>query len=254
MQTQRVALVTGAGKRRIGSYVAEALAQRGYAVAIHYHQSAAAAQVTAERCAAFGVPTKLCAADVTDETTTRNMVQEITQAFGRIDVLVNCAAIWERKRLEEVTAADVRRHFEVNTLGTFICSQQVGLAMVAQPEGGSIIMLGDWAEARPYLDYAAYFPSKGGVSAMTRSLAVELASRNPRIRVNCVQPGPVMLPNDLPPAEKDRAIRATLVKREGHPSHVVQAVLQFIDNDFLTGVCLPVDGGRTLHTADADRG
>src|SRR5262245_19952067 len=185
-------------------------------------------------------------ADLTDEQAVGSMVRKVLEQYERIDVLVNCAAIWKRKRLEEVTAADVRMHFDINTLGTFLCAQQAGLVMVTQAEGGCIVNLGDWAEARPYLNYSAYFPSKGAIPNLTRCLAVELASRNPRVRVNCIQPGPVLLPPDLPEAERRQAIQATLVKREGRPENIAQAVLHFIDNDFVTGVCLPVDGGRTI--------
>ncbi len=248
MQT-RVALVTGSGKQRIGFHVAEALADRGYRLALHYHTSAAEANeavaLLKQKCAdvvAFE-------ADLRDEHAVRRLIDDLLQRFGRLDVLVNCAAIWERKRLEDVTADDVRRHFEANALSTFLCARRAGLAMVKQPEGGVIINMGDWAEVRPYLDYAAYFPSKGAVAAITRSLAVELASRNPRVRVNCILPGPVMLPDDLTAAEKAQAIEGTLVKREGTPQHIAQAVLSLIENDFITGVCLPVDGGRTLHSA-----
>src|SRR3989440_5413798 len=123
--------------------------------------------------------------------------------------------------------------------------------MVQQPEGGCIVTMGDWAEARPYLNYAAYFPSKGAIPALTRSLAVELGSRNPAVRVNCVLPGPVMLPLDLPEAVRRQAIEATLVKREGKPENIAQAVLFFLDNDFVTGACLPVDGGRTIFAPDS---
>ena len=76
--------------------------------------------------------------------------------------------------------------------------------------------------------------------------------RNPRVRVNCILPGPVMLPPELPEAERNAAIAATLVKREGSPQHVALAVLHFIDNDFLTGVALPVDGGRTIFAPDSN--
>ena len=86
----------------------------------------------------------------------------------------------------------------------------------------------------------------GLIPTLTRALAVELAARNPAVRVNCILPGPVMLPPDLPQAERDESIAGTLVKREGTPAHIVQAVLFLIDNDFVTGVCLPVDGGRTI--------
>jgi pteridine reductase len=173
--------------------------------------------------------------------------------FGRIDALVHCAAIWPRKKLEAVTAADVRANFEANTLSTFLCCQQAGLAMVNQPSGGSIVTFGDWATIRPYMDYAAYFVSKGAIPALTRSLAVELATRNPNIRVNCVLPGPVMLPPELSADERARVIDATLVKREGRPENVAQAVLHFLENDFLTGVCLPVDGGRSIYATDSER-
>lgn len=246
MSVQKVALVTGSGAKRVGSAIAEALADRGFALAIHYRTSAREAEESVAALKRRGVPALAVQADLTEETAVRTMIDRVLQHFGRLDVLVNSAAIWERKRLEEVTAADVRRHFETNTLGTFLCAQQAGLAMVKQSEGGLIVNIGDWAEVRPYRDYAAYFPSKGAVSTLTRCLAVELGYRNPKVRVNCILPGPVMLPPDLPAEEKQQAIEATLVKREGSPRHVALAVLSFVDNDFITGVCLPVDGGRTV--------
>jgi len=250
MPPRRVALVTGSGKKRVGAVVADALARRGYAVAVHYRTSAADAEETAAALRARGVEAATFPADLADEIAVRGMVRGVLERFGRIDVLVNCAAIWKRIPLEQVTAADVREHFDSNAMGTFLCSQHAGLAMAAQPEGGLIVTVGDWAEARPYLDYAAYFPSKGAVTAITRSLAVELAHRNPNVRVNCILPGPVMLPPDLPAEEKRAAVAGTLVKREGSPDHVAWAVLSFLDNDFVTGVCLPVDGGRTIYAAE----
>ncbi len=248
--TARVALVTGSGKRRVGSVVADALARRGYAVAVHYRSSAAEAAETVEALRAHGVAVEPFQADLTDEAAVRAMVAGVLERFGRIDVLVNCAGVWKSKRLEDVTAADVRLHFDTNTLGTFLCAQQAGLAMVKQETGGVIVNLGDWAEVRPYLNYAAYFPSKGGVTTLTRCLAVELAHRNPKVRVNCVLPGPVLLPPDLPEEEKRQAINATLVKREGSPENIAAAVLAFVDNDFVTGACLPVDGGRTVYAPE----
>lgn len=250
MPANRVALVTGSGKKRVGSVVAEALAKRGYAIAVHYRSSGTEAEETVAALKSHGVVAKAYRADLADESAVRGMVAAVLRDFGRIDVLVNCAAVWQSKKLEDVTAADVRMHFDTNALGTFLCSQQAGLAMAKQPEGGVIVNVGDWAEVRPYLHYAAYFPSKGAVSAITRCLAVELASRNPNVRVNAILPGPVMLPPDLPEAEKRQAIGATLVKREGSPQNIAQAVLSFLDNDFVTGVLLPVDGGRTVYAPD----
>ena len=174
------------------------------------------------------------------------MFAEMREHFGRLDVLVTAAAVWEPRPLEEITAADVRRQFDINTLGTFLCCREAGQIMVPQPEGGAIVTIGDWACARPYADYAAYFISKGAIPTMTRMLAVELARRNTRIRVNCILPGPVMLPEDFPQPEVQGAVAGTLLKRAGTPEHVAHAVLFLVENDFVTGVCLPVDGGRTI--------
>ena len=251
MSQPKVALVTGSGKRRVGWHVAGALAERGYALAVHYRSSALEAAEVVDHFRRQGVEAVGLQADLTDEKAARSLTDRVLDQFGRLDVLVNCAAAWRSKRLEEVTAADVRHYFETNTLGTFLCSQQAGLAMVRQPEGGCIVTLGDWAVARPYVNYAAYFPSKGAIPTLTRTLAVELGSRNPAVRVNCILPGPVFLPPDLPEAERRQAIDATLVKREGRPENIAQAVLFFLDNDFVTGVCLPVDGGRTVYAPDS---
>ncbi|MFM2096736.1 MAG: hypothetical protein RIS70_3860 [Planctomycetota bacterium] len=253
MSNRPVAIITGSGKKRVGWHIAKALADRGFAIAIHYHRSATDAEQTAKDFQDRGVTTTTVQADLADELAVQSMVDKVMHRFGRIDVLVNSAAIWERKALEDVTAADVRAHFEVNALGTFLCAQRAGLAMVRQTQGGCIINIGDWAVERPYLHFAAYFPSKGAVVALTRSLAVELGHRNPRVRVNCILPGPVMLPEDFDPEERKRVIDATLVKREGSPQHVALAAIHLIDNDFVTGVCLPVDGGRTVFSPDSVR-
>lgn len=246
MASLKVALVTGSGKRRVGWHVAQALAERGYALAIHYNRSAGDAAETVAGLEARGTQAIAVQADFTDEKAIPRMVTRVVEHFGRLDVLVNCAAEWKPKKLEAVTAADVRYYLEINTLATFVCSQQAGLAMINQPEGGCIITFGDWAIERPYLDYSAYFPSKGAIPTLTRSLAVELGTRNPAVRVNCILPGPVLLPADVPEAERAAAIRGTIVQREGRPEHVAQAVLFLIDNDFITGACLLVDGGRSI--------
>ena len=242
-----VALVTGSGPRRVGWHVAEALAGRGYSLVLHYRSSAAPAQEAVAELTKRGTEAAAVQADLTDESAVKSLVAQTMDRFGRIDVLVTAAAVWMRKSLEQVTAADVRAQFDANTLGTFLCCQHAGLAMVKQPEGGNIVTIADWAIERPYLHYAAYFPSKGAIPTLTRTFAVELGTRNPKVRVNCVLPGPVLLPPDLPEGEKREAIAATLVKREGSPKNVAQAVLAFIDNDFITGACLPVDGGRTVY-------
>src|SRR5262245_57701207 len=141
MPSPKVALVTGGGKRRVGWHVAEALARRGYALVVHYRSSAAEAAETVSHFQGLGVQAVALQADLTDEQAVRGPVQRTLDQFGRFDVLANCAAAWQSKRLEDVTADDVRHYFETNTLGTFLCTQQAGLAMVRQAEGGCIVTL-----------------------------------------------------------------------------------------------------------------
>ncbi|GIW88373.1 MAG: oxidoreductase [Isosphaeraceae bacterium] len=246
-QSTRTALITGSGKKRIGWHLADALARRGYAIAVHYHRSADEAMETVDHLRRLDVAAEAFQADLANADAARSLVDSVLARFGRLDVLATCAAIWEPKRLEEVTTDDLRRYFDVNLAGTFVCAQAAGLTMVRQPEGGAIVTFGDWAVRRPYLDHAAYFAAKGAIPTLTRCLAVELGTRNPRVRVNCIEPGPAMVPDSVDPDERAAIARATLVGREGSPEAIVQAALLLIENDFLTGVCLPVDGGRSIY-------
>ncbi|MCS7166914.1 MAG: SDR family oxidoreductase [Gemmatales bacterium] len=241
-----VALITGSGRRRLGWEIAQALAQRGYTLALHYFQSQQSALENVTQLRQAGHYAEAFYADLRQAQSVNEMISRVLDTFGRLDVLVNAAAIWESQSLEKVTADDLRRHWETNVLGTFLCAQRAGLAMVPQREGGCIINLGDWAITRPYTDYAAYFVSKGAIPTLTRVLAVELGLRNPRIRVNAILPGPVMVPETMSQEERQAVAQATLVKRLGEPRHVVQAVFFLLDNDFVTGACIPVDGGRTI--------
>ncbi len=251
MSSQRVALVTGAGKQRVGWHVADALARRGHDIAVHFNRSAAEAEQSAEAFRRHGVRAMALRADLSDEPAVTALAASVLKSFGRIDVLVNTAGLWQAKPLEEVTAEDVRRHFDANVLSAFLCCKHLGLAMTRQPEGGSIINFGDWACERPYLEYADYFASKGAIPTLTRTFAVELGRRNPNVRVNCILPGPVCFLPEVPEDERQRAIAGTLVQRAGRPDNVAQAVLHFIENDFVTGACLPVDGGRSVFAADS---
>jgi pteridine reductase len=246
MLTTKVALITGSGKRRVGNAVALALAERGYNIALHYNHSAEDARQTVAEIEGKGVRAAAFQADVSNEADVARLFDETLATFERLDVLVTAAAVWQPKPLEEMTAEDVRRQFDVNTLGTFLCCRSAGLIMAARPEGGSIVTIGDWATARPYPGYAAYFVSKGAVPTLTRTLAVELAKRNPAVRVNCIEPGPVMVPESLAGHEVKGIIAGTLLKRLGQPENVAQAVLFLVENEYVTGVCIPVDGGRTI--------
>ena len=164
MNPRKVALVTGAGKRRVGAHVADALVNRGYSLVIHYRSSATEANEAVARYRDRGVEAVALQADLSDEKAVQTLVAQALAQFGRLDVLVNCAAAWNSKRLEDATGADVRQYFETNTLGTFLCSQHAGLTMVKQKEGGSIITIGDWATVPTILELRRVLPIEGSNS------------------------------------------------------------------------------------------
>jgi pteridine reductase len=244
--TSPVALVTG-GAVRVGRAIVCELAARGYRVAIHANTSLDQAQTLVDELRATGAEAAAFGADLRDEAAAPAMIDRARRHFGRLDALVNNAATWSPTSLENVSADDVRRFFEINTLSAFVCCHHAGLMMAEQEEGGAIVNIGDWAAARPYRNYSAYFISKGAIPTLTRMFAVELA---PKVRVNAVLPGPVLLPESLSPDERNRAIAGTLLQRPGRPEDVAQAVALLLTNDYITGVCLPVDGGRTIAGVD----
>src|SRR3954470_21898448 len=207
VQDSPVALITG-GAVRVGAAIVRELATRNYQVAIHANTSLDRAQELATELNNAGHTAMAFGADLRDEDATRAMIDRVRRHFGRLDALVNSAATWSPTPLEEVMADDVRRFFEVNTLSTFICCQQAGLIMAEQDEGGAIVNIGDWAVERPYRDYSAYFTSKSSIPTLTRMFAVELA---PKVRVNAVLPGPVLVPENVSEEARRRAIAGTLV-------------------------------------------
>ncbi len=243
----KTALITGSGAKRIGNYIAFELAKKRYNIAIHYNTSREEAEKTVEELKKLNIRAEAYQADLTDEQQVKKLVERVKNDFGSIDVLVTAAAAFKKITLEKTTSEDMLFFFKVNMLSTFLCSKYVGGIMINQKEGGNIIHLADWAIIRPYADYAAYFASKGAIPTITRTFANELGKRNSRIRVNCISPGPVLLPKDMPKKEKERAINATLVKREGSPENIALAVIHFIENDFITGQNLNVDGGKSIY-------
>ncbi|MEK6872123.1 MAG: SDR family oxidoreductase [Nanoarchaeota archaeon] len=243
----KVALITGSGAKRIGNHIAFALAEEGFDIAVHYNTSHEEAAETVNALKKkYTINVAAYQANLTNEQEVKGLVQKVFDDFGSIDVLINTAAAYKKILFEKITGSDVLFFFKVNTLSTFLCSKYVGEKMIKQKEGGIIINFADWAIERPYVNYAAYFPSKGAIPTMTRSLAQELGKRNPRVRVNCISPGPMMLPPDMPKEEKEKAIAQTIVKREGSLKNISLAVIHFIENDFVTGQNLNVDGGRGI--------
>src|SRR3954464_9166066 len=188
-----VALVTG-GAIRVGRAIVHELIARGYQVAIHANTSLDRAQKLVTELSAAGHTAAAFGADLRNEDATRAMIDRVHRHFGRLDALVNSAAVWSPTPIEEVMADDLRRFFEVNALSTFICCQHAGLIMREQAAGGAIVNIGEWAIERPYRDYSAYSLSKGTIPTLTRMFAAQLA---PKVRVNAVLRGTVMQPESM---------------------------------------------------------
>ena len=235
----RRALVTGAAVR-VGRALALGLAREGVNVAVHYHASDAAARQTAADIVALGRFAVTLAADLTDPVAAEALPARAAEALGGLDIVINSAAIMERRPLAEVEPADWDRTVDLNLRGTFFVAK--GAAAVLG-EGGAIVNIADLAAFERWTGYPVHVISKSGVVALTEVLARSLA---PRIRVNAVAPGTVLLPEATTPDERRHLEQSTPLRRIGSPEDVVEAVLYLLRQDYLTGETIVVDGGRRL--------
>lgn len=242
-----VALVTGSSSDRVGRRIAQLLLNGQFRVAFHGHRSNPAHEAWIQGLQQAGHQALFVQGEIQRVSNVEAWLQYIVDHWGRVDLLVNSAAIWEPSPLESTSEETLRQHWEVNALGSFLLAQRFGLQMVLQDSGGAIVQIGDWATVRPYTGFSAYFLSKGIIETMTRTLAVELAGRNPKVRVNSVLPGPVMIAEEIDQESQQRIAQDCLLKRAGSAQDVAEAVYFLATSPFVTGVSLPVDGGRTIY-------
>ncbi len=237
----KIALVTG-GAKRLGNAIAQALAARGCHLVVHYHRSQTQAEDTAGQLRAAGHRAIALQADITKEDEVDAMIAAATAHFGRIDILVNNAALFYRTPVDTLSVEDWQRIMDVNLTGTFLCAHKIGLRM-RERGWGHIINIADVAGLRPWADYIPYSVSKACVLTFTQGLAMELA---PQVMVNAVIPGPVLFQDDTPDSVRQREIDKTLVKRAGSPEDVAEVVVFVAESDYSTGSSFHVDGGRAL--------
>lgn len=237
----KIALVTG-GAKRVGRAIVEALATQGCHIVVHYHRSQTQAQDTVRQLQAAGHRAIALQADVTEEDQVESMIEAAISHFGRIDILVNNAALFYRTPVDTLSIEDWERIMAVNLTGTFLCAHKIGLRM-REWGWGHIINIADVAGLRPWADYIPYSVSKACVLTFTQGLAMELA---PQVMVNAVIPGPVLFQEDTPDSVRQREIDKTLVKRAGSPEDVAQVVVFVAESDYSTGSMFHVDGGRAL--------
>jgi NAD(P)-dependent dehydrogenase (short-subunit alcohol dehydrogenase family) len=240
----KVALVTG-GAQGIGRAAAEALIAEGAQVVL-FDQVEAKVMVTAQALGALAV-----AGDISVRADVRRGVETCIAQFGHLDVLVANAAITDAQPFLEVDDDRWRRALDVNITGTFLCIQEAGRAM--QAHGGAMVVTASTNAFYVETNLAAYNTSKGGVMALVRSAAIDLAPFG--IRVNAVQPGVVNTPFaaillDNPEEAADYRKHIPL-NRFAEPEEIARAILFLASEEaaYITGQGLILDGGLTLGIA-----
>ena len=237
----RTVLVTGAGVR-LGQAIAVSLGQQGMKVALHYHQSMEGAKETLDLMGGDIKQHGCFQADLRQVSKIELLIQHIEEKLGQIDVLINNAADFFPTPLGEVSESEWDHLISLNLKAPFFLSQLVGTSMLKQGQG-KIVNIVDVAAERPWPQFLPYCASKAGLISLTKGLAKALA---PAVQVNAVAPGTMLPPPKSSSFSEDLAIERSLLKKMGHPDDIAKAVTYLLENDFVTGTVLPVDGGRML--------
>jgi len=240
--TGKVALVTG-GAVRLGKAIALGLAERGVDVAITYNSSAGPADQTVAEIETLGQHSVAFRANFADDTGHAGLVAGVAAELGRMDVLVNSAAVFQHGNWDDTTVENWDRHFAVNLKAPFFLSQAFAQYIQAASGRGHIVNIADWRGVRPGKDHIAYTLTKAGLVAMTKSLALALA---PEIQVNAIAPGLILPPPGADEAFLRRKAQGIPAKRFGSPEEIVKAVLYLLDANFVTGDLVNVTGGEHL--------
>lgn len=241
----RRALVTGAGSQGIGRAVAVSLAKAGALVGIHHVGQTDEATALADELGGVAFE-----ADLGKPEAARSMVQAAIAHLGGLDICVCCAATLARVPFLEITDHEWQRVHAVNLHGYFAVSQEAAKQMVAQHQGGRIVMVSSVNQQHPTPNLAHYVASKGGVMMLARAMALELADH--AITVNLVAPGTIL--TDLnrqaftDPAFERSKLKLIPLGRVGVPEEVAGAVRYLVSDAaaYVTGSTITVDGGLTL--------
>jgi 3-oxoacyl-[acyl-carrier protein] reductase/pteridine reductase len=234
------ALVTG-GARRIGREIALTLARAGADVAITYRNSQAEARQTVEEIEALGCRSLAVHCDVRSETSVGAALATLASSFGRLDVLVNNAAVFASAPLEQISLDAWDNVFETNVRGPFSVAREA-LPHLRAAEG-RIVNIGSLGGIHAWAGHAHYCASKAALHMLTKAMAKAFA---PGVSVNCVAPGWIQMDEQADEAEAKFAAK-TPMRRNGTALDVAQAVLFFATGpEFVTGQILVVDGGLGL--------
>ena len=245
----KVAIVTGAA-RGIGRAIALELARNGADVLVNELSHMEQAQEVAMQIERLGRRALAFQGDVADRQKDQQMIDECARQLGRVDILVNNAAVGVHRPFLEMEVADVERTWAVMLWEVFHCSQLAARQMVKQGEGGSIIMISSVHAYRPYPLSTAYNGAKAAINHMAYTWAVELARY--KIRVNVLEPGWIDTPGEREFCSEEQMReeeKKLLLGRTGKPEEIAKGVLFLAseqDSSYMTGSCLRIDGGFVL--------
>jgi pteridine reductase len=234
------ALVTGAGQR-VGQAIALALGAEGMHVAVHYRESLAGAEQTAEGVRRSGGQALTLRADLTSRDAARGLVDAAVAQLGGLDLVVASAASFERVPLEQVDDDAWDRSLSLNLASPFALVQRAVPALRAAR--GSVVFITCSSATVPMKSYLPYVVSKGALKHLMKTMALELA---PEIRVNAVAPGTVLPPPSYDAEAVRRLSRAIPLGRVGQAEDIARAVVFLASSPFVTGHELSVDGGRSV--------
>lgn len=241
MPPENAALVTG-GARRIGAHLVRTLAGRGYAVAIHFRGSAAAAEALAREIERAGGKAAPIRADLADPAQLEGLAAAAQAAVGPIRVLVNNAAVFEHDRAADFSLDQWDRQLAINLRAPVVLARAFARLLPGDATG-LVVNLLDQRIAAPHRGYFSYTVSKLALAAGTELLATALA---PRVRVNGIAPGLTLKSGAQTEADFERLIHRTPLGKGSSLEGIAQALVYFLEADAVTGQILFVDGGRRL--------
>ena len=238
----KVVLITG-GAVRIGRVISLELSNAGTEIFCQYFSSSDSAQSLKSEIEKSGGKIHIFQSDLSKLDGINQTIDEVIRVFGRIDILVNNAAVFFKTPLGEVSENNWDTLHSLNLKSPFFLAQAVSQIMLKQ-KSGKIINIADAGAETPFPAYLPYSISKAGIINMTKGLAKALA---PDIQVNCISPGPVMFPERYSEEERTYSIEQTLLKREGSAEDIAKTVRFLLEgSDYITGAVIPVDGGRQI--------
>lgn len=237
----RVALVTG-GAVRVGRAIVESLAAAGWVVHFTFKSSRDEAIALETQIRERGQRATAVPMNVDEAGERRRAVEEVSQHAGRLDALVNNAAVFPRTPPTALSESALEATLRTNLVGPVMLA--LGCADMLRESSGSVVNIVDIYGLTPLRDHLAYSIAKAGLVMATKALAAELA---PAVRVNAVAPGIALFPDDYDESTRQALLARTLLKRAGGGGEIAAAVRYLLEGTaFMTGQTLVLDGGRTV--------